>query len=109
MILRIRNAFIERWRFARVYRSTNEMSQLSECLEHSRSWRNLKFFSKYVSYEKDRNRRDLQKNPLDRIPWNEETPPAELVALVDSDVVGSCRAIDLGCVAGNYAIYLASC
>jgi SAM-dependent methyltransferase len=46
--------------------------------------------------------------PLDRIPWNQETPPAALVALVDSHVVPPCRAIDLGCGAGNYAIYLAS-
>ena len=35
-------------------------------------------------------------------------PPAELVALVDSHVVTPCRAIDLGCGAGNYAVYLAS-
>jgi 2-polyprenyl-3-methyl-5-hydroxy-6-metoxy-1,4-benzoquinol methylase len=49
-----------------------------------------------------------QKTPLEWIPWNVETPPAELVALVDSHVVTPCRAIDLGCGAGNYAVYLAS-
>jgi SAM-dependent methyltransferase len=49
-----------------------------------------------------------QKTPLERIPWNVETPPAELVALVDSRAVTPCRAIDLGCGAGNYAVYLAS-
>ncbi len=47
-----------------------------------------------------------QKKPLERIPWNLETQPAELVALVDSHAVTPCRAIDLGCGAGNYAIYL---
>lgn len=49
-----------------------------------------------------------RKTPLDQIPWNEETPPAALVALVDSHVIDPCRAIDLGCGTGNYAIYLAS-
>ncbi|MGZ4847519.1 MAG: class I SAM-dependent methyltransferase [Halobacteriota archaeon] len=49
-----------------------------------------------------------QKMPLERIPWNMETPPAALVALVDSHAVTPCRAIDLGCGAGNYAVYLAS-
>lgn len=28
-----------------------------------------------------------QKVPLDKIPWNEETPPAEFVELVDSHVI----------------------
>jgi len=46
--------------------------------------------------------------PLELIPWNIETPPAALVALVDSRIVTPCRAIDLGCGAGNYAVWLAS-
>jgi len=51
---------------------------------------------------------DLYKNtPLDEIPWNIETPPELLVELVDSGKVQPCKAIDLGCGAGNYAIYLA--
>ena len=51
---------------------------------------------------------DLYKNtPLDEIPWNIETPPELLVELVDSGKVRPCKAIDLGCGAGNYAIYLA--
>jgi len=45
--------------------------------------------------------------PLDKIPWNIETPPQALVDLVDSGCVKPCRAVDLGCGAGNYAIYLA--
>lgn len=45
--------------------------------------------------------------PLDRIPWNIETPPNLLVKLVDSGKVRPCKAVDLGCGAGNYAIYLA--
>jgi SAM-dependent methyltransferase len=45
--------------------------------------------------------------PLDRIPWNSEAPPDALVDLVRSGKVRPCRAIDLGCGAGNYAIWLA--
>jgi SAM-dependent methyltransferase len=45
--------------------------------------------------------------PLDAIPWNVETPPEALVALVESGSIRPCRTIDLGCGAGNYAIYLA--
>ena len=36
-----------------------------------------------------------------------ETPPELLVELVDSGKVHPCKAVDLGCGAGNYAIYLA--
>ena len=45
---------------------------------------------------------------LEQIPWNTEIPPAALVALVESRIVTPCRAIDLGCGAGNYAVWLAS-
>lgn len=45
--------------------------------------------------------------PLGEIPWNIESPPEELVQLVSSGKIKPCRAIDLGCGAGNYAIYLA--
>jgi len=52
---------------------------------------------------------DVYKNmSLDDIPWNMETPPAPLVDLVDTGKVQPCKAIDLGCGAGNYAIYFAS-
>jgi len=46
--------------------------------------------------------------PLDRIPWNNETPPEQFIDLVETGKVQPCRAIDLGCGAGNYAIYLAA-
>jgi SAM-dependent methyltransferase len=45
--------------------------------------------------------------PLDKIPWNIPIPPDALVELVKSGKVRPCRTIDLGCGAGNYAIYLA--
>ncbi len=44
---------------------------------------------------------------LEEVPWNMETPPEPLVELVDSGKVRPCRVIDLGCGAGNYAVYLA--
>jgi len=45
--------------------------------------------------------------PLDNIPWNSESPPDALVQLVQGGKVRPCRTIDLGCGAGNYAVYLA--
>jgi len=45
--------------------------------------------------------------PLENIPWNNETPPDALAGLVQKGIVRPCRTIDLGCGAGNYAIYLA--
>ncbi len=52
---------------------------------------------------------DIYKNvPLAEIPWNIETPPQLLVELIDNGTIKPCKAIDLGCGAGNYAIYLAS-
>lgn len=51
---------------------------------------------------------EIYKNtPLEEVPWNMETPPELLVELVDSRKVQPYRVIDLGCGAGNYAIYLA--
>ncbi len=40
--------------------------------------------------------------PLDEIPWNIETPPDALVALVESGEVEPCRTIDLGWGTGKY-------
>ncbi len=48
-----------------------------------------------------------QKMPLEKIPWNIETPPDELVDLVEGGRVKPCKTLDLGCGAGNYAVYLA--
>ena len=42
------------------------------------------------------------------IPWNIESPPKALVELVENGQVQPCKTIDMGCGAGNYAIYLAS-
>lgn len=44
----------------------------------------------------------------DAIPWNTETPPQVLTELVESKKIKPGKAVDLGCGAGNYAIYLAS-
>lgn len=44
----------------------------------------------------------------EKIPWNIEEPPPQLVELVESRKVNPCKAIDLGCGTGNYAVYLAS-
>ncbi len=58
-----------------------------------------------IQVEMDR----IYKNiPLEEIPWNIATPPDALVELVDSGKVKPCKTIDMGCGAGNYAIYLAS-
>jgi len=60
---------------------------------------------------KDEQRRmdDIYRSiPLSEIPWNNESPPALLVELLDRGLVKPCRAIDLGCGAGNYAVYLGS-
>jgi SAM-dependent methyltransferase len=44
----------------------------------------------------------------DKIPWNLEEPPETLVNLVESEWILPCKAVDLGCGAGNYAVWLAS-
>ena len=46
--------------------------------------------------------------PPEDIPWNMEAPPKALVELIDAGQVQPCKTIDMGCGAGNYAIYLAS-
>lgn len=48
-----------------------------------------------------------QKLTLEKIPWNSEIPPKPLVDLIRNGTIPPCRAIDLGCGAGNYAIFLA--
>lgn len=48
-----------------------------------------------------------QNKPHKDIPWNFEAPPDKLVELIVKGTIKPCRAIDLGCGAGNYALYLA--
>jgi len=45
--------------------------------------------------------------PPDKIPWNITHPPQQLEELVEEGKVMPCKAIDLGCGIGNYAIWLA--
>ncbi|MGA2151666.1 MAG: class I SAM-dependent methyltransferase [Geobacteraceae bacterium] len=45
--------------------------------------------------------------PLEKIPWNVETPPEAMVELVRSGSIKPCKTVDLGCGAGNQAVYLA--
>jgi SAM-dependent methyltransferase len=42
------------------------------------------------------------------IPWNLEEPPGLLIELVDSGGITPCDVVDLGCGAGNYAVWLAA-
>jgi SAM-dependent methyltransferase len=46
--------------------------------------------------------------PPERIPWNLEQPPELLAELVQSGRVQPCDAVDVGCGAGNYTVWLAS-
>jgi SAM-dependent methyltransferase len=45
--------------------------------------------------------------PLEAIPWNKPDPPAMLVDLIDTLAPPPCDVIDLGCGAGNAAVWLA--
>lgn len=52
----------------------------------------------------DRIYRDI---PLENIPWNLAAPPTLLTAAVEAGKIKPCRAVDLGCGAGNYTVWLA--
>ena len=45
---------------------------------------------------------------LDEIPWNVEKPPDVFTGLVQSGWILPCDAVDLGCGAGNFAVWFAS-
>jgi cyclopropane fatty-acyl-phospholipid synthase-like methyltransferase len=42
----------------------------------------------------------------DNIPWNISEPPELLVKAVDTGKIKPCNTVDLGCGAGNYAVWL---
>lgn len=46
--------------------------------------------------------------PLENIPWNLSEPPPLLTEIVETKKIKPCKAVDLGCGVGNYAIWLAS-
>jgi 2-polyprenyl-3-methyl-5-hydroxy-6-metoxy-1,4-benzoquinol methylase len=46
--------------------------------------------------------------PPERIPWNIEQPPKLLVDLIHTNRIQPCDAVDIGCGAGNYTVWLAS-
>ncbi len=48
--------------------------------------------------------RDIQP---DNIPWNLSEPPGLLVEAVEAGKIECCKAVDLGCGTGNYAVWLA--
>ncbi|UCE68091.1 MAG: class I SAM-dependent methyltransferase [Candidatus Zixiibacteriota bacterium] len=45
--------------------------------------------------------------PPGNIPWNLPEPPELLVKAVEAGKIKPCKAVDLGCGAGNYAVWLA--
>lgn len=45
--------------------------------------------------------------PLARIPWNLEQPASLLASAVETGKIKPCKTVDLGCGAGNYAVWLA--
>jgi cyclopropane fatty-acyl-phospholipid synthase-like methyltransferase len=45
--------------------------------------------------------------PLDNIPWNLKKPPDILVKAVETEKITPCKTVDLGCGAGNYAVWFA--
>lgn len=49
----------------------------------------------------------IYKKPISDIPWEIDSPPQELVELIEKEILKPCRALDVGCGTGNYSIYLA--
>ena len=56
---------------------------------------------------KDKMEQIYRNEPPDKIPWNIEIPPKQLIELVEDGKVKPCSAVDLGCGMGNYAFWLA--
>lgn len=57
-----------------------------------------------IREQMDRIYRDI---PPENIPWNLAEPPGLLVEAVETGKIKPCKAVDLGCGAGNYAVWLA--
>ncbi len=57
---------------------------------------------------KDQMEKIYRSIPLDKIPWNIETPPDILQKIVKTEKIKPCKLIELGCGTGNYVIYLSS-
>jgi len=51
--------------------------------------------------------RIYEEMPLEEIPWNRTEPPAILTEAVSRGKIKPCRAVDLGCGAGNYSVWFA--
>jgi 2-polyprenyl-3-methyl-5-hydroxy-6-metoxy-1,4-benzoquinol methylase len=45
--------------------------------------------------------------PLEEIPWNLSDPPQVLVDAIETGRISPCKTVDLGCGAGNHALWLA--
>jgi 2-polyprenyl-3-methyl-5-hydroxy-6-metoxy-1,4-benzoquinol methylase len=56
---------------------------------------------------KDQMEKIYQSMPPEKIPWNMDSPPELLQSLCKTGKIRPCKAIELGCGLGNYAIYLA--
>lgn len=57
---------------------------------------------------RDQMNRIYREMSVDEIPWNLAEPPQLLIELIEGGSVAPCRAIDLGCGAGNHSVWLAS-
>ena len=63
---------------------------------------------KAFSMIKDQMEKIYKSIPPEQIPWNMESPPDILRALVQTKKIRPCKVIELGCGTGNYVIYLST-
>jgi hypothetical protein len=49
-----------------------------------------------------------RETPLEKIPWNLETPPEAMVELVRSGKIKPCKTVDLGCGAHTFGFLMAA-
>jgi len=57
---------------------------------------------------KDQMEQIYRRIPLEKIPWNMETPPDILKQVVKTKKITPCKVIELGCGTGNYVIHMGS-